>query len=681
MQLHIKQSEVIKSDKRFKLLNWGRRAGKTSCLAYEAFIDLYNKDKALVSYYAPTTTDARDIAWEIFKETLGKTIIKTNEVLLEIKVRNKFGGESTLRLAGWEAVKNRDKGRGVENDLVILDEVAFYPQFKEKFEKVIEPTLLTSKGRLILTSTPNGFNHFYDSYNEAVNNPLWFVSHATSYDNPHNDPEELARLKKEKDQDVFAQEYLADFRKIQGLVYKDFNRERHVFDPETVVINKRDEIAGIDWGYTNPLAMLRIFVDNDNNFFIYDEYYRTEKTTEEAIEFLGTWKPSSVYPDPAEPDRNVLLAKAGYYVKDVNKDIKSGIDKVISLFRNNKIFVSKNCVELITELESYRYDEKLSKEIPVKESDHCFAPDTLIKTTKGYKKIKDMVGEAGYLYSIDNRIEKYHNVRPTRSNAETLKIEFEDKSMLEVTPDHLLLLSNGEWIEAQLLNPMDLIQSDTYATANIQWVKLLSLSWREILQQVKQKIAQSCMGILQWKDRERASCSPHRRKFTQQCDRKLGAKICSRTFESAHDTREEGKSESMGRDYSTTYKEMAWVKRGESVALDTWEECNGEATANRKELCLLSREVFNKEKEYKCKILSSELQNESKTKKIERITRGFQGVVYNLEVENTHCLIANGVIAHNCMDSLRYSLFMYTGSIPVARNTHTSKPKPINKAL
>jgi phage terminase large subunit len=369
--LHNKQSEAIKSNKRYKLLNWGRRSGKTSLIAYEALIDLYNNDKALVSYYAPTTTDARDIAWEIFKETLDKLIIKTNEVLLEIKVRNKFGGESTLRLAGWEAVKNRDKGRGVENTLVILDEVAFYPEFKEKFEKVIEPTLLTSKGRLILTSTPNGFNHFYDKYNEALNNDMWFVSHATSYDNPKNDPEELARLRKEKDQDVFAQEYLADFRKIQGLVYKDFDRERHTYDPDTAKINKVNEIAGIDWGYTNPLVMLRIYVDNDNNFFIHDEYYRTEKTTEEAIEFLGTWKPTCVYPDPAEPDRNAMVAKAGYYVKDVNKDIKSGIDKVISLFRNNKIFISKACTNLINELESYRYDEKLSKEIPVKENDHA----------------------------------------------------------------------------------------------------------------------------------------------------------------------------------------------------------------------------------------------------------------------------------------------------------------------
>lgn len=368
--LHKKQAETINSDKRFKLLNWGRRSGKTSVIAYEAFITLWNIDKALVSYYAPTASDARDIAWEIFKETLGGIIIKCNEVLLEIKVKNKHGGESTLRLAGWEAVKNRDKGRGVENDLVILDECAFYPNFKELFEKVIEPTLLTSKGRLILTSTPNGFNHFYDKYNEALNNEMWFVSHATSYDNPHNDEEELNRLKKEKDQDVFAQEYMADFRKIQGLVYKDFSRDVHVYD-DTAVFTKKILLAGIDWGFTNPLAMLKIYVDGDGVFFVDDEYYQTGKTTEEAIEYLKTWNPQYTYPDPAEPDRCEILRRSGFYVKDVNKSVKVGIDKVRELIRNRRLFIHKRCVNTINEIESYRYDEKLSKEEPVKENDHA----------------------------------------------------------------------------------------------------------------------------------------------------------------------------------------------------------------------------------------------------------------------------------------------------------------------
>lgn len=369
MELNLKQKEVIQSNCRYKMLNWGRRSGKSTVLTYEAFITLYTIDNALVSYYAPTASDARDIIWGMLQETFGKAIVKTNEVLLEMTIKNKFGGTSTLRLAGWEAVKNRDKGRGVENDLVILDECAFYPEFLDKFEKVIEPTLLTSKGRLIMASTPNGFNYFYDLYNKNINDEDWFVSHATSYDNPFNDPEELAKLKKNKDQDVFAQEYMADFRKVQGLVYKDFEREKHTYDGATATINKKQEIVGIDWGFVHPLVMLRIFVDQDGTFFIDEEFYQTGKTTEEAIDYLGSWKPVYIYPDCAEADRVHMLKQAGYYVKDVNKDVLSGIDRVVSLIRNNKLYINKRCVNTISEIESYCYDIKGNKENPVKEND------------------------------------------------------------------------------------------------------------------------------------------------------------------------------------------------------------------------------------------------------------------------------------------------------------------------
>jgi hypothetical protein len=139
-----------------------------------------------------------------------KTIKKTNSI---------------LRLAGWESVKNRDKGRGLENNLVVLDECAFYPSFKEKYEKVIEPTLLTSKGRAIFSSTPNGFNHFYDLSNTAQSKDNYFYSHATSYDNPFNSKEELDRLKEQLTDDAFSQEYLADFRKWRVWYLKNFQEK------------------------------------------------------------------------------------------------------------------------------------------------------------------------------------------------------------------------------------------------------------------------------------------------------------------------------------------------------------------------------------------------------------------------------------------------------------------------
>ena len=374
LELHNKQKDFINSEKRYKLLAWGRRSGKTTAVGYEIFATLWNKNNALVSYYAPTFSDARDIAWEIYKEILSPITLSTNESLLEIVVRNHAGGTSILRMAGWESVKNRDKGRGVENDLVILDECAFYPMFKEKFEKVIEPTLLTSKGRLIMLSTPNGFNHFYDYANLAQVSDDWFYSHATSYDNPFNDQDDLKKLQESRDPDAFAQEYLAQFKKIQGLVYKEFNRETHVKkelpNHEKVV----EKLGGVDFGFTNPTAICEVWKMKDGTYFVASEYYQVGKTNQEVIEYAKSMLLNVYYPDPAEPDRITEMRRAGLNCRDVNKDVLKGIDTVRTMFRNKQLFIHESCHNLIWELESYRFKEKRatdnSPEEPIKENDH-----------------------------------------------------------------------------------------------------------------------------------------------------------------------------------------------------------------------------------------------------------------------------------------------------------------------
>ncbi len=393
MILHQKQSEFVSSRKRYKLLNWGRRSGKTFAIGYDVYPDLWNTDDARVAYYAPNRDDARDIAWEEFKEVFKEITLNANETLLELRVQNKHYGKegkkgtSLLKLYGWEAVKNSDKGRGVENNVVVLDEAAFYPQFKEKFEKVIEPTLLTSKGRLVVTSTPNGFNHFHAMAQHAQRSDEWFYSHATSYDNPHNDPAELEKLKSEKPEDSFSQEYLADFRRISGLVYKEFDPNRHVLDrlPERITLADNPRILNtsrverrgcLDFGFKNPAAMYTILKDNEGTYYITDELYETGKLHEELADLAVARGVREWYPDPADAEGCAHLRRKGLQVKEVSKDIKAGIQTVQSLFKQNRLFIV-GCPNLVFELNQYRYREQGKSrvdlnepELPVKEHDH-----------------------------------------------------------------------------------------------------------------------------------------------------------------------------------------------------------------------------------------------------------------------------------------------------------------------
>lgn len=368
---------MIRNKSRFKVLNWGRRSGKTTVFAYEALGTALTIPNAHVTYYAQTFGDARDIAWNIFLEVFGEAIESKNETLLEIKVNNLKGGTSLVFLKGWESVYQTGKGRGTENDLILADEVAFCRQFMEYYDKVLAPTLLTTKGRAVFGSTPNGFNHFYNLVNKAQKLEGWWYSHATSYDNEHNDPLEIERIKNEIPEDRFAQEYMADFRRLEGLVYKEFIRDRHIIQtiPDREFV---EYVAGVDFGFTNPTAVIHIKRDRDENYYVIQEWYKTGRTDEQVGDYIRSCNFNNVYPDPESPSAIEVLIQKGVSVIEVvkNKDsIKNGIDQVRSLLRQNKLFIHSSCENLIAEFETYRYpdkqEDKNEQENPIKEHDHA----------------------------------------------------------------------------------------------------------------------------------------------------------------------------------------------------------------------------------------------------------------------------------------------------------------------
>ena len=331
-----------------------------------------SKNNRRIAYYAPTREDARDIMWSMITKRCEKIALYTNESRLEMKVRTQDGGTSIITLYGWEAVQERQKGRGLANDFIVLDEVSQYRNFWISWNEVLSPTLIDRKGSALFISTPKGFNHFYDLYNFQEKSNDYKSFHFTSYDNPFIPVSELERERQTKPEDTFAQEYLGDWRKVTGLVYKEFNRESHVtmVQPVTIV----DTVAGIDWGYTNPSSSHRIRIDADSHYWIDMETYRTGRTTEQIVEEVKLKQPSKVFPDPAEPDRNEIANRMGLNVMEVSKDIKAGIDTVRTLFKQNRIHINPDCVNLIMELETYRYPDKKAdhneEEKPIKENDH-----------------------------------------------------------------------------------------------------------------------------------------------------------------------------------------------------------------------------------------------------------------------------------------------------------------------
>jgi len=365
-----KQNEIAKSTKRFRVINAGRRFGKTILSVEEMIGVAVAKPEQRVAYIAPTFQQARDIAWENLKRRCQPIAIDTNESQLKITIKTKGNGTSTITLKSWDAIESL---RGQSFHFIVIDEVAMMRNFWSGWQEVLRPALTDTKGHTMFISTPKGFNHFYELYNMQDTDPDFQSFHATTYDNPHIDPQEIENAREHLPDDQFAQEYLADFRKVEGLVYKEFDRGRHVFTDQKQW-SDMEKRGGIDFGHTNPSSILTVYRSSDRHYFVTDEYYERGKVQSELTQEMLSRRAEGWYPDPAEPDRIEEMRRAGLTIYEVSKNVSAGIDTVRSLLKQNRLHIHLNCPNLIWEIETYRYKQKRADsnepEEPVKENDH-----------------------------------------------------------------------------------------------------------------------------------------------------------------------------------------------------------------------------------------------------------------------------------------------------------------------
>lgn len=375
MDLHRSQAEVATDKHRFRVLRCGRRWGKTSLMAEEIKGIAISKPSR-ISYIANNYQQARDIMWEFLKKELRGAITDTNEQRLEIKVKTVDKRESLIVLRGWESVENL---RGQAFDFIGLDEVATMRGFWSNWQEILRPTLTDKKGTALFASTPKGFNHFYDLSNKELTDKDFKSFHFESWDNPYLPKDEIENAKKTLPPNIFAQEYEASFQKTQGLVYKEFSREKHLYEelPKPRRSDPFKVIGGVDFGYRNPAAVLDARFDGER-LYIENEWYKRERTDAQIADYVQLQKFEEVYPDPENAGGVEELRRRHINTKEVSKG-KGSVEKGIQMVRQMLILghlkINKQCVNLISEFEMYSHDDDKNEvneqEKPIKAHDHA----------------------------------------------------------------------------------------------------------------------------------------------------------------------------------------------------------------------------------------------------------------------------------------------------------------------
>jgi hypothetical protein len=242
------QLQVFLSPERFRLLVAGRRFGKTF-LALTELLRAALGPGRIAWYVAPSYKQAKRIVWGPLKQlTRPYWASKPSETDLRIEL----AGGGTIAVRGADAY---DSLRGEGIDFVVLDEYA--SMAPAAWQSVLRPMLADRLGEALFIGTPQGFNHFYDLYNEAAGRRGWSVFRFSTEQGGNVPKEELASAASEMDERLYRQEFRASFEELRsGRVYWGFDR---TLDVSEVSFDPRFELC---WGRFQYRSCLQFAVSD-----------------------------------------------------------------------------------------------------------------------------------------------------------------------------------------------------------------------------------------------------------------------------------------------------------------------------------------------------------------------------------------------------------------------------------
>lgn len=314
------------------------------------------------------------------------------------------------------------------------------------------------------------------------------IALSTHHDNPFLTLSQRATIEKlkETDPDKYKQLGEARFIKPGGAYFREFDRDVHVVNPFPIP-KHWDRYSSCDYGL-DQYAPIWIAVDEQGNNYVYKIGHQSDLIISEAAELwkeinnddeiVQNYGPPDLWNRRQETGKSaqetfiengVYLTKAdndrvqGWYalkellrIYDI-RDIQTG-----ETIKTARLKIFNTCTELIKCLEGILKDEKNPNDCAKEPHDitHlCLSGDTIINTTDGDIKIKDLVGKSGYLHCYDEvrkkgTISKYDNVAVTGKNTKMLKVEMCDGTFIKCTYDHPILTSNG-WVKAKDIKKND----------------------------------------------------------------------------------------------------------------------------------------------------------------------------------------------------------------------------------
>ena len=403
-KVHKKQIDFHKCNKKNRWVFGGNRTGKTECGAVETIwllrgIHPFRQNKKDVVGWAVSlsTQVQRDVAQNkilsyLPKEWIadivmlsGKKENPSSGIIDKIYIKNVFGGISSLGFKSCD--QGREKFQGTSLDFVWFDEEPPYDIYLECKMRVLDRC-----GDIFGTMTPlKGLTWVYNEIylNPKKDDEVWYEN-ISWQDNPFLNQSEIAKLLSQMSADEIDARCNGKFTFSGGLVYSNFDDE-NIVEPFDIDKSLYDNIS-IDPGFRNALSCHFYARDNDGNVFVIAEHFAENLTVEEHSKAIWNIAKRLGWPTDYDGKLLALIDSAGLQktlasqksVVDlffengikanpkVKKELLPGIQRVKQYIKNangeRKLFVFKNCPNMIREIKSYFWGDD---DVPIKKDDHA----------------------------------------------------------------------------------------------------------------------------------------------------------------------------------------------------------------------------------------------------------------------------------------------------------------------
>lgn len=374
IQLNPKQDEYIFAPDEFVCIKgtWG--CGKSLAALLAADRECMEHPGNLYLVFRKEWVDLRDSTLRDWEDMIGRSVNGSNEV--------RYKNKSILMFRHGD-------------DLNSLKNINLGGALMVQAEEMTEDDFWWVKGRLRrpqgtrqlrIECNYDGQNWIYNLFNQKKIGRLITTN---TFDNEKNLPKDyipgLMKLPKRlQERHLYGSD--AD---MEGAVWDEFSQARHVIDP-FIPPSSWEQLIVLDHGVTNPTAVLFGAVDRDGRVFVYDEHYEAEKVISHHASKI---KERAVHPSCdwlADPSifakinsKNGKLysvadeySEQGINFRPADNDVLGGLNRVNEYFKNDMLFITRNCVHTLEEVPNYKWmrikigQQKNEPDRPVKKRDH-----------------------------------------------------------------------------------------------------------------------------------------------------------------------------------------------------------------------------------------------------------------------------------------------------------------------